>query len=80
MVIIDFKNKIIIKMAVGTVKWFDPVKGYGFIKPEKSGKDVFVHTSALEKSGLQSLNEGVKVSYELSEERGKTFATKIKII
>lgn len=67
-------------MAVGTVKWFDPAKGYGFIKPEQGGKDVFVHSSALEQSGIGSLPEGKKVSYELSEERGKTFATKIKII
>ena len=61
-------------MALGTVKWFDPVKGYGFIKPERSGRDVFVHTSALE-PGLTSLSAGSKVSYELLTTRsGKTAA------
>jgi cold shock protein len=61
-------------MALGTVKWFDPVKGYGFIKPERGGRDVFVHTSALE-AGLTSLSEGSRVRYELLTTRsGNTAA------
>ena len=51
-------------MAVGTVKWFNATKGYGFIQPETGGKDVFVHISAVERAGLSSLNEGAKVSYQ----------------
>lgn len=62
-------------MASGTVKWFDPVKGYGFIKPDRGGRDVFVHISAVEKAGHASLLEGSKVSYELLTTRsGKTAA------
>lgn len=52
-------------MASGTVKWFNTTKGYGFIAPDEGGKDVFVHISAVQRSGLESLNEGQKVSYEL---------------
>jgi len=51
-------------MATGTVKWFDPVKGYGFIQPEDGQKDDFVHISAVQKAGLSTLNEGQKVSYD----------------
>ena len=65
-------------MATGTVKWFNPAKGYGFIQPEDGGKDVFVHISAVEKAGLRTLNEGQKVSYELQSEKGKTSATNLK--
>ena len=65
-------------MANGTVKWFNPTKGFGFIQPEQGGADVFVHISAVERSGLKSLNEGQKVSYELTTEKGKTSATDIK--
>ena len=62
-------------MAMGTVKWFNPVKGYGFIKPDGSGRDVFVHISAVEKAGHTSLSEGAKISYELLTTRsGKTVA------
>lgn len=61
-------------MATGTVKWFNPTKGFGFIQPDQGGADVFVHISAVEKAGLRSLNEGQKVSYELVTERGKTSA------
>ena len=66
-------------MAKGTVKWFNPTKGYGFIQPEDGGRDVFVHISALEESGIHTLNEGDNVSYELTESRGKTSADKIKL-
>lgn len=65
-------------MATGTVKWFNPTKGYGFIEPENGGNDVFVHVSAVEKSGLNGLNEGQKVSYEIQQERGKTSACDLK--
>jgi len=62
-------------VAVGTVKWFDPAKGYGFIKPDGGGKDVFVHISAFEKAGCARLAEGAKISYELLTTRsGKTAA------
>ena len=66
-------------MAKGTVKWFNPSKGYGFIQPEDGGRDVFVHISALESAGIHTLNEGDNVSYELTESRGKTSASDIKL-
>ena len=66
-------------MATGTVKWFNPTKGYGFIQPDHGGKDVFVHISAVEKAGLDSLNEGAKVSYEEKESRGKTSAENLRV-
>jgi CspA family cold shock protein len=56
-------------MATGTVKWFNPAKGYGFIQPEDGGKDVFVHISALERAGISSVTEGQKVEYELAAGR-----------
>jgi len=56
-------------MAQGTVKWFNPTKGFGFIQPEDGGQDVFVHISAVERAGLRSLNEGQKVAYELERDR-----------
>jgi CspA family cold shock protein len=62
----------------GTVKWYNPTKGYGFITPENGGKDVFVHVSAVEKAGLVSLNEGDKVEYDLVTARGKTNAGNLK--
>ena len=52
-------------MATGTVKWFNPAKGYGFIEPEDGGNDAFVHISAVERAGLTTLREGQKVEYEL---------------
>ncbi len=61
-------------MATGTVKWFNPTKGFGFIQPEDGSKDVFVHISAVEKSDLGSLTEGQRISYEVVTERGKTAA------
>jgi CspA family cold shock protein len=64
------------KMATGTVKWFNPDKGFGFIQPAEGGPDVFVHISAVERAGLRSLNEGQKVSYELVADKrtGKSSA------
>lgn len=56
-------------MATGTVKWFNTTKGYGFIQPDDGGKDVFVHITAVERSGLHGLNEGDKISYEIEEDR-----------
>ena len=66
-------------MATGTVKWFNPTKGYGFIEPQAGGNDVFVHISAVEKAGLSNLNEGAKVSYEEKDNRGKTSAENLRV-
>ncbi len=66
-------------MATGTVKWFNPTKGYGFIQPDDGGADVFVHISAVEKAGLQRLNENQKISYELATNKGRTSAANLKI-
>lgn len=67
-------------MTTGIVKWFNPEKGFGFIQPEDGSKDVFVHISAVERAGLQNLNEGQKVSYELVADRrsGKMSADNLK--
>jgi CspA family cold shock protein len=65
-------------MATGTVKWFNTQKGFGFIQPDDGGKDVFVHISAVQQAGLQSLNEGQKVSFEIATERGKAAAANLK--
>ena len=68
-------------MPTGTVKWFNPTKGFGFIEPEDGGQDAFVHISALEKAGLATLNEGQKVEYELTEGRdGRPAADNIVIL
>jgi CspA family cold shock protein len=67
-------------MAIGTVKWFNSQKGFGFIQPDDHGKDVFVHISAVERAGLGSLNEGQKVRYEVVSERGKQAADHISIV
>ncbi len=56
-------------MPTGTVKWFNPAKGYGFIEPDDGGKDAFVHSSAVERAGLNTLQEGQKVSFELQPGR-----------
>jgi len=61
-------------MATGTVKFFNTQRGYGFVQPDDGGKDVFVHISAVERAGMDTLVEGQKVSYELVTERGKTSA------
>ncbi|MBB5055118.1 CspA family cold shock protein [Afipia massiliensis] len=66
-------------MAMGTVKWFNVTKGYGFIQPDTGGKDVFVHISAVEKAGLSNLSEGAKVSYDVVASRGKESAENLRL-
>ena len=67
-------------MATGTVKWFNPTKGYGFIQPQGGGSDVFVHISAVERAELSTLNENQKLDYELETGRnGKTSAVNLKL-
>jgi CspA family cold shock protein len=66
-------------MATGTVKWFNPTKGYGFIQPQGGGKDIFVHISAVERAGLSTLNEGQQVQYEIVSNRGKESAENLKV-
>jgi len=66
-------------MTIGTVKWFNSQKGYGFIQPEDGSKDVFVHISAVERSGVGNLVEGQRVSFELERgNQGKTSAVNLK--
>jgi CspA family cold shock protein len=68
-------------MPTGTVKWFNPAKGYGFIEPDDGGKDAFVHISAVERAGLSSLNEGQKISFEVQQgQNGKASAENLSII
>ncbi len=67
-------------MATGTVKWFNATKGFGFIQPDDGGKDVFVHISAVEKAGMRGLDEGQKLNYEETEERGKNAAVDLKSV
>ena len=66
-------------MASGTVKWFNPTKGYGFIQPQGGGQDVFVHISAVERAGLTTLNEGQQLEYEIITDRGKQSAGNLKV-
>lgn len=65
-------------MAQGTVKWFNSQKGFGFIQPDNGGADVFVHMSSVEQAGMRNLNEGQKLSYEVTNERGKDAATSLQ--
>ena len=66
-------------MAVGTVKWFNSQKGYGFIQPDDGSKDVFVHISAVERAGMSGLNEGQKLTFDLERgQQGKTSAVNLK--
>ena len=68
-------------MALGTVKWFNATKGYGFIKPDSGGQDVFVHISAVERAGLSTLSENQKVSFELERgANGKISAANLKAL
>ena len=66
-------------MANGTVKWFNPTKGYGFIQPDEGGNDVFVHITAVQAAGLNGLDENQKISYELVESNGKTSAGNLQL-
>jgi CspA family cold shock protein len=68
-------------MATGTVKWFNTQKGYGFIQPDDGGRDVFVHISAVQRAGLESLHDGQKISYEMATDRrtGKQSADQLKV-
>ena len=63
---------------IGTVKWFNATKGFGFIQPDDGGKDVFVHISAVERAGMRTLVEGQKVSYDVVTERGKQAASNLQ--
>ena len=68
-------------MSEGTVKWFNTQKGYGFINPDEEGNDVFVHITAIQNSGLNELNEGQRVSYELEEQRnGRMAAVNLSLV
>ncbi|MFC7475648.1 cold-shock protein [Dankookia sp. GCM10030260] len=66
-------------MATGSVKWFNADKGFGFIQPEGGGKDVFVHITAVQAAGLNGLNDGQRVSFEVVKERGKEAAANLKL-
>lgn len=67
-------------MATGTVKWFNPTKGFGFIQPADGSKDVFVHISAVERAGLSNLSEGQSLSFELEKgQQGKVSAVNLKV-
>jgi CspA family cold shock protein len=66
-------------MAIGTVKWFNPDKGFGFIQPQDGGKDVFLHITAVQAAGLSNVNEAQKVSYDVVTERGKLAAANLKL-
>jgi CspA family cold shock protein len=67
-------------MANGTVKWFNPTKGYGFIVPEDGSSDVFVHVSAVQQAGLAGLDEGQKISYEIATNNGKSSAANLQLL
>src|SRR5262249_25878666 len=68
------------EMPTGTVKWFNPTKGYGFIQPSGGGgKDVFVHISAVEQAGLRTLNDGQAIEYEIENNRGRESATNLRV-
>ncbi len=67
-------------MAIGTVKWFNTQKGYGFIQPDDGSKDVFVHVSAVESAGIRGLMEGQKVSFEIVTDRGKSSAANLAVV
>ena len=69
-------------MATGTVKWFNPTKGFGFIQPDEGGQDVFVHISAVERAGLRELRDGQKIAYELVQDKrsGRSSADQLRLL
>ena len=67
-------------MTTGKIKWFNPAKGYGFIENDIGGKDVFLHASALEKAGIETLQEGQAISFEIGENKGRENAINIKTV
>ncbi|MEI7668904.1 MAG: cold-shock protein [Pseudomonadota bacterium] len=67
-------------MATGVVKWFNTIKGFGFIQPDDGSKDIFVHISAVHKSGLKTLNEGQRISFDIATEKGKSAAVNLKLV
>jgi CspA family cold shock protein len=67
-------------MTIGTVKFFNSTRGFGFIQPEDGSQDVFVHVTAVERAGLAALHEGQKVSFEVASERGRPAATNLKAV
>ncbi len=68
-------------MALGTIKWFNDSKGYGFIRPDEGARDVFVHISALRRSGIDAVKEGQRVEYELTQDRdGKASANRLRVL
>lgn len=67
-------------MSIGTVKWFNTTKGYGFIQPEDGGSDVFVHVTAVQRAGLRALAEGQRISYEIVRDRGKLAAANLTTV
>jgi CspA family cold shock protein len=76
----DYGSGMETEMPTGTVKWFNPTKGYGFIQPSgRGGKDVFVHISAVERAGLRSLNEGQSIEYEIESNRGRESAANLRV-
>jgi CspA family cold shock protein len=77
----DRQRGAVMGSGTGEVKWFNPTKGFGFIKPEGGGQDIFVHISAVEQAGLSGLNEGQRVNFDLEQDRrsGKTSATNLKV-
>jgi len=79
---IDASNLKDLQMPTGTVKWFNPQKGFGFISPDNGGSDAFVHISAVERAGLYDLREGQKISFELVADRrsGKMSADNLKVV
>lgn len=67
-------------MATGIVKWFNPTKGFGFVKPDQGSSDVFLHVSALERAGISQLEEGQRLSYDLATNKGRTSAANLKLL